>query len=116
MKQVKINLTDVQYKVLENKATDKGMSIQDLIRSEFFSSDTIFSPEEAIRRIQSGVVDGMEIFTLPDVYGDDWTLDRGPAGAFGKAFYNYVTKKEELKIRYVSHGNDGRRAEYRIEK
>ena len=116
MKVVKINFSDEQYEKVKRLAEENGMSIQDLIRSQFISNNTIFTSEEAVRRIKSGAVNGMEKFTLPDVYGDDWTLKRGPAGAFGKAFYNFITLQTEHKIRYIAHGSDGRRAEYCLEK
>lgn len=116
MKVVKINFSDEQYEIISAMAEEKGMSVQDLIRSQFIVNTIIFTPEEAVRRIKNGAVDGMERFTLPDVYGDEWTLEKGPAGAFGKAFYNYITLQTEHKIRYIEHGSDGRRAEYRIEK
>lgn len=116
MKIVKINFSDEQYDTIKQLAEGQGMSIQDLIRTRFILNDTIFTPEEAVRRIRNGSVDGMERFTLPDVYGDEWTLSKGPAGAFGKAFYNYVTIQTEHGIRYIAHGNDGRRAVYCLER
>lgn len=116
MKTIRINLSDTQYEKLEEMAAKKGQTIQNLIRSRFFNEDkTIFTPEIAVKRIQNGAVEGMAIFTLPDVYGDEWTLDKGPAGAFGKAFYDYITLRPECNIRYKAHGSDGRRAEYYIE-
>lgn len=116
MKIVKINFSDEQYDTIKQLAEEQGMSIQDLIRAQFILNDSIFTPEEAVRRIKNGSVDGKESFTLPDAYGDEWTLPKGPAGAFGKAFYNYVTIQTEHRIRYKAHGNDGRRAEYYVEK
>ena len=116
MKVVKINFSDEQYEEIKKLAEDQGMSVQYLIRSHFILNNTIFTPEEAVRRIKNGCVDDMESFTLPDVYGDEWTLERGPARAFGNAFYNYVTLQTEHKIRYIAHGSDGRRAEYYVEK
>ena len=41
-----------------------------------------------------------------------WTITRGPAGAFGKTFFNYVCSNPELGIRFKDMGKYGRRAVY----
>lgn len=89
---VKLTLNDEYYQRLKEMADAENKSIQDYIRDKIFNLSTIFTPEEAIRRIQNGNFEFSEGFTLPDVYGDDWTIERGPAGVFGKKFYNYVKK------------------------
>lgn len=48
--------------------------------------------DEAVRRIKEGNWENIE-FTLPDVYGDDWTMSREDgAGALGKYFFNHITE------------------------
>lgn len=113
---VKLTLNDEYYQRLKEMADAENKSIQDYIRDKIFNLSTIFTPEEAIRRIQNGNFESPEGFTLPDVYGDDWTIERGPAGVFGKKFYNYVIKKPELGIRFKDMGKYGRRAVYTYSK
>lgn len=60
--------------------------------------NTIFTVEEAVCRVQVGDFKD-KTFSLPDLYGDAWTLERGMAGVFGKNFYNYISEHNELGIR-----------------
>ena len=54
--------------------------------------------DEAVRRIKEGNWENIE-FTLPDVYGDDWTMSREDgAGALGKYFFNHITEHPELNL------------------
>lgn len=55
-------------------------------------------------------------FTLPDIYGEDWTIERGPAGVFGRKFYNFITDNPDLGINYKDMGKNGRRAHYTYNK
>ena len=55
-------------------------------------------------------------FELPDVYGDEWTIARGPAGVFGKQFYNHIVDNPDLGIRFKNMGKYGRRAVYTFER
>lgn len=66
------------------------MSVQDHIRFKLFNTSTIFTVAEAVKRIQNDCFENIA-FSLPDFYGDERTLDRGPAGVFGKIFYNLIT-------------------------
>ena len=100
--------------ILEEAAENKGVTIQDYIRYKLFDLNTIFSVEEAVCRIQNGDYKG-KIFTLPDVYGDQWTLERGMAGVFGKNFYIYVTNHTELGIRAKGYDKKVRREIYTYE-
>lgn len=121
---VKLTLTAEQYEELSKMAQEEHKSIQDYIRSRLFKMNTLFTPEEAIRRIRAGIQNGdyqMDTeFTLPDIYGDEWTIERGPAGVFGKKFYNYISENPEispeLEIRFINMGKSGRRAVYKIMK
>lgn len=101
---------------LENLATEKHMSVQDFIRFKIFNETTIFTVDEAVKRIQNGEFENTE-FTLPDVYGEEeWTIERGPAGVFGKNFYNHITNHPDLGIRFVPDRTIKRRAVYTYKK
>lgn len=109
---VKLTLNDEYYQMLKKMAEEENKSMQDYIRDKIFNLSTIFTPEEAVRRIQEGNFADSEGFTLPDVYGEDWTIERGPAGVFGKKFFNYITDHPDLGIRFKDMGKYGRRAVY----
>lgn len=97
---------------LERLAADAHMNVQDFIRFKIFSETTIFSVGEAILRIENGDFEDKE-FTLPDVYGDDWSMRREDgAGSLGKSFFNYITDHPELGIRFVPGRRIKRRAVY----
>lgn len=110
---VKLTLNDLYYQKLVEMAQEEKMSVQDFIRDKLFQENTIFTPEEAVRRAHDGrFADGRE-FSLPDVYGEDWTIDRGAAGVFGKRFYNYVIDGN-TGIKFVAMDRYGRRAMYQL--
>lgn len=50
---VKLTLNDEYYQMLKEMAEAKNKSIQDYIRDKIFNLSTIFTPEEAIKRIQN---------------------------------------------------------------
>lgn len=101
---------------LENLAAEKHMNVQDFIRFKIFNETTIFTVDEAVKRIQNGEFENTE-FTLPDVYGEDeWMIERGPAGVFGKNFYNHITNHPDLGIRFVPDRTIKRRAVYTYKK
>ena len=113
MPTIRFALNEEYYKKLQQMAEDENLSIQDYIRNTLFQINTIFTPEEAVKRIQQGDFKNKE-FTLPDVYGDEWTIERGPAGVFGKSFYNYIEDNPDLGIEFVNMGKYGRRATYKL--
>lgn len=114
---VKLTLSEQYYQKLSDMAQGEHKSMQDYIRDKIFGIDTIFTPEEAVRRIQNGDCDiNPNSFTLPDVYGNEWTIERGPAGVFGKKFYNYIIDNPDLGIKFINMGKYGRRAVYKIVK
>lgn len=116
---VKLTLNEESYQELQRLAEQNNQSMQDYIRSKIFGS-TIFTVEEAVKRIRAGNFDDPKLypegFELPDVYGDDWTIPRGPAGVFGKNFYNYVEDNPDLGIKFKDMGKYGRRAVYTYKK
>ena len=110
---VKLTLNDKYYQKLSEMAQAEKMSVQDFIREKLFHEDTIFTPEEAVKRAHDGrFFDGKE-FSLPDIYADSWSIERGPAGVFGKKFYNYVMDND-TGIEFVDMDKYGRRAMYRL--
>ena len=111
MPTIKFSLNDDYFHKLEETAENKGMTIQDYIRYKLFDLNTIFTVEEAVRRVKNGDYKD-KFFTLPDVYGDQWTLERGIAGVFGKRFYNYITEHTELGIRAKGYDKKVRREIY----
>jgi len=114
MPTIRFTVNNENYEDLEKRAQKANLSMQDYIRKVLFEIDTIFTPEEAIKRVKNGAVDGLSEFTLPDIYGDEWTIERGPAGVFGKAFYNYIQENIDLGIVFVNMGKYGRRATYKM--
>lgn len=116
---VKLTLNEESYQELQRLAEENNQSMQDYIRSKIFGN-SIFTVDEAIRRVQVGNFDNTELypdgFELPDVYGNDWTIPRGPAGVFGKNFYNYVEANQEIGIKFKDMGKYGRRAVYTYER
>ncbi len=114
MATIKFSLNDEYSRKLEETAKDKGMTIQDYIRYRLFDLNTIFTVEEAVRRVQNGDYKD-KIFSLPDLYGEEWTLERGMAGVFGKNFYNYITEHTELGIRAKGYDKKTRREIYTYE-
>ena len=111
---VKLSLTDKYYQKLKNMADAEFMSIQDYIRSKIFQERTIFEPEEAYRRATDGSFLPGEEFTLPDIYGEEWTLETSPAGVFGRRFNKYI-KSFDSGIKHVTENQNVRRAVYKIE-
>lgn len=110
---IKISLNQAQYEALSQMAKQEGISIQDVIRGKLFEKQVQFTPADAVNRALSRYQAG-ELFTLPEVYGENWTLGRGEAGTFGKQFSRYVTEEYPEKIEYVGLTNRGRHAQYRI--
>lgn len=116
---LKLTLSDESYQDLQRLAEASNQSMQDYIRSTLFGKSK-FTVDEAVRRIQAGEFDNPELypdgFELPDVYGEEWTIPRGPAGVFGKNFFNHVTANPQLGIRFKGMGKYGRRAVYTYKK
>lgn len=112
---LKLTLNEASYQELQRLAEQSNQSMQDYIRCSIFGK-SIFNVDEAVKRIQEGNFDNLEVypdgFELPDVYGTDWTITRGPAGVFGKQFFKYVEANPELGIKFKDMGKYGRRAVY----
>lgn len=108
----RFDLNEEYSRQLKADAEDEHMNVQDYIRYKLFRNKTIFTVDEAVKRIQNGNFENIE-FSLPDVYSEDeWTIERGPAGVFGKNFFNHITNNPDLGIRYVPNKTIKRRAVY----
>lgn len=117
MPTIRFDLNEEYKAKLEDAANEMNMKLQDYIRYKLFDLKTIFTVDEAIKRIQNGGFDDTakypDGFTLPDVYGTEWTIERGLAGVFGKTFFNYVTRENtHLGIEFKDMGKNGRLAHY----
>ena len=112
MPTVRFALNDEYYERLEKDAAEAHMNIQNYIRLKLFNERTIFTVEEAVRRIQNGYFENRE-FTLPDAYGYDWTMSREDgAGSLGKYFNAYILEHPEFGITYIPDKTIKRRAVY----
>ena len=117
---IKLSLTNEELAELQNllsaDETTENMSIQDFIRFRLLgkSNPQIFTPEEAVRRALEKFSSEDNPFTLPDIYGEDWTsLNPRMTGVFGKKFFNYLKNKESA-LMYAGMTVDNRRATYRV--
>lgn len=112
---IKISLTEDEYQEIEVLANNEKMSIQDFVRYKMLSkkNPSIFTPEEAVERALKKFKKSDEAFTLPDIYGDEWSnLNPRMTGVFGKRFFNYLKNIDSIK--FVGMTLDGRRATYKI--
>ena len=116
---IKLSLTEEELADLQNlrgaEETTENMSIQDFIRFKLLrkSNPSIFTPEEAVRRALEKFSKDDKPFTLPDIYGDEWSsLNPRMTGVFGKRFFNYL--KTIDSIEYDGMSQDGRRATYKV--
>ena len=62
--------------------------------------------EEAVRRIKEYYKVG-DTFTLPEVFGDEWTGDRERAGELGKEFRRYLENGNVTGIRAKGNNRKG---------
>ena len=108
----KFTLNDEYSEKLEEMAKEDGVSVQDCIRNRLFDLTTIYTPAEAVRRVMENY-DKDHCFTLPEVYGDEWDIQRGAAGVFGKQFFNYVNEECRDIIKFEGMVNYGRHAQYK---
>lgn len=118
MPKITFALNDEYYEKLKKMAAADGVSIQDFVRNKLFNLNTIFTPAEAVSRVMGKYKNGEYTkgtrFTLPELYGEDWVIERGVAGAFGKHFFNYIQDACPETIRFVGMTNYGRHAQYEV--
>lgn len=111
---IKLSLTENEYNELLKQAESEKLTGQDYIRYKIFGkkSPSKFIPEEAERRALEKYSHD-DVFTLPDIYGDEWVeLDPRMTGVFGKRFFNYL--KTSNSIEFAGMTPDKRRATYRL--
>lgn len=113
MPTIKFSLNEEYYQKLEEMAKQDGISIQDCIRNKLFNLTTIFTPAEAVKRALKQCKPG-DSFTLPELYGNEWTIGRGVAGVFGKQFFNFVKEEYPNVIQFEKMVDCGRRAQYKM--
>ncbi|MBU3214782.1 DUF1413 domain-containing protein [Clostridium estertheticum] len=109
----KFTLNDEYSHKLEQMAKKDGVSVQDCIRNRLFNLTTIYTPVEAVKRAMNKYEKDV-CFTLPELYGAEWNIQRGVAGVFGKQFFNYISHECSDKIKYVGMTNYGRHAQYKM--
>lgn len=118
MPKITFALSDEHYEILKEMAFKEGVSIQDCVRNRLFNLNTIFTPAEAVNRVirkcENGEYGKGTKFTLPELYGEEWIIERGVAGAFGKQFFNYIQAMHPKTIRFVEMTNYGRHAQYEV--
>lgn len=110
---IRISLSDEQYKTISANAAEQGVSVQDYIRHQIFKDEAWFKPSDAVEKALQKYRPG-EFFTLPELYGEEWKVPRGFAGAVGKQFYTYVLNHCAEQIEFVGMTNYGRHAQYRV--
>lgn len=109
---IRFAVSEAYYVRLTREAETAGYSLQEYIRSVLFQEPTIYTAAEAVRRALHKYKAG-DTFSLPDLY-EEWDLQRGPAGAFGKQFFAYVEKEVPDKIKFNGMTDCNRRAQYLI--
>ncbi len=109
---IKLTLNEQYYTLLQGWADAEGVSLQEYIRNALFNEKkTIFTPAEAVSRALKKYRPG-EAFTLPELYGPEWSIERGVAGVFGRQFFRYVEEEHPGVIKYDKQVNCGRHAQY----
>lgn len=119
MAEYKLKLTEEQKSYLKEKANAGGQTMQEYIISKLFDTPSdIFTGAVAFQR----AIDSKEqlkekpFFEVRDLYTEEEYLgiNRGKAGALGRAFYVQVSEINTGIIQYIDGGFDGQRARYRF--
>lgn len=107
---IKFTLSDSNYQALLERAGNQ--SLQDYIRSVLFPDQTLpITPEMAVSKALEKYSKG-DRFTVPEIFGEEWTLSNGYAGVFGRRFAELV--KSSDKIRFTETFNKKGHAIYEI--
>lgn len=110
---VKFTISEEHYEELCKRAENEKLSVQDYIRRELFSDYSTFTPQDAVNIALSKYSKG-DNFTVPEIFGDKWTLPNGVAGQFGKKFYKLVEEDYSSKIKFTGNFNKKRHAVYEV--
>ena len=116
----KLNITfeDADFDDLNAAADEEGMSVQEIIIYKLTGRKPAFTAKDAIERAKvryGNLPDGQRTFTLPELYGSDWTINMGYAGVFGKRFFKYVEAHPELGVSFDGMVHSGRHAQYKLD-
>ena len=109
---VKFTISDSNYDRLCELAAESNLSIQDYIRGKLFSEYNTITPMDAINKALTKSKG--EMFTVPELFGDDWQLPNGVAGVFGKRFFALVSSEFSSQIRFTGTLNTKKHAVYEI--
>ena len=112
-KTIKFSVSDDNYRIIEDEAGKRNLSIQDYIRWRLFPEQVPFTPQDAAEKALKDRKKG-ETFTLPKLYGEDWTLPNGVAGQFGKKFFALVEKEYKGRIQFTKEFDERKNAVYII--
>ena len=108
---VKFTVSDENYKELLERAGDS--TIQDYLRSVLFPGQITITPLDAVQRALQKYQKG-DLFSVPEIYGEEWNLPNGMAGQFGKRFYQLVKEEYQTKIRFTGNFNKKKHAVYEV--
>ena len=110
-KTIKISVSDDNYNDLVSRAGSD--SLQDYIRSVLFPGQITITPQDAVQRALQKYQKG-DLFSVPEIYGDQWNLPNGMAGQFGRKFFNLITEEYQTQIRFTGNYNAKKHAVYEI--
>lgn len=108
---IKFTVSDENYQLLCSRADAERLSLQDYIRKQLLSENTIFTPLEAVNRALKKY-SPEDTFSLPDIYGDEWTVPNGVAGQFGRKFFELVEAEYGSEIEFTKTYNEKKQAVY----
>ena len=108
---VKFTVSDENYKELLERAGDS--TLQDYLRSVLFPGQITITPLDAVQRALQKYQKG-DLFSVPEIYGEEWNLPNGMAGQFGKRFYQLVKEEYQTKIRFTGNFNKKKHAVYEV--
>ena len=108
---VKFTVSDENYKELLERAGDS--TLQDYLRSVLFPGQITITPLDAVQRALQKYQKG-DLFSVPEIYGEEWNLPNGMAGQFGKRFHQLVTEEYQTKIRFTGNFNKKKHAVYEV--
>lgn len=112
----KLSLSGQEMDLLDQWAKEAKMTRQEYVRYKLFGKKTggEFTPEEAVRLAREKHARGElpSPFSIPMIYGDDWTLERAVAGVFGRRFFKYIIEGKAPDIRPAESVNLKRQAQY----
>lgn len=116
LKYVKLTFTEDEYRRMME--VTGGMSIQDFLRKEYLSDGegNTYTVDEALALARKRHAAGelKEPFSLPEIYGDSWDLQRGFSGVAGKRWFNFINEGNVADIEYVTIRRSDRKAVYRF--